>query len=182
MFKGLIFIIGSLLSCLLHGNGIPSFYQVDLIVFTHQDAGSLPGNLTTITPDTSHGIPLLPETSPALSPYHLRPSSTSQLKQQYWALNQKPQYHVLLHYTWVQPFNNQRAIILPKISRNGWQVEGTLRIRRSNYYLLDTDLLFSTPDSKASFTFNQKQRISGGKVYYLDHPQAGMLIKVHQLG
>jgi hypothetical protein len=54
--------------------------------------------------------------------------------------------------------------------------------QQSNYYLLDTALLFSAPERiNAAFMFTQKQRLKPGVVYYLDHPQAGMLIKVHTI-
>ncbi|CEK09881.1 CsiV family protein [Legionella hackeliae] len=169
-----------LFSCLAQGKNA-SLYQVDLIVFTHQNASSLLSDFNETTPRSLHGIPLRTEINSAITPYHLMPASTSKLRQEYWALNRKPQYHVLLHYSWLQPFNSQQAIVLPKLSRDGWNVEGTIRVRRSNYYLLDTNLLFSTA-SNAAFVFSQKQRLKGGDIYYLDHPQAGILIKVHQLG
>ncbi|MDA9272003.1 peptidoglycan binding protein CsiV, partial [bacterium] len=35
--------------------------------------------------------------------------------------------------------------------------------------------------TQTAFNFSQKQRLKPGTVYYLDHPQAGMLIKVHAL-
>ncbi|KTC87220.1 CsiV family protein [Legionella brunensis] len=179
MLKILMFSVMTLFSCLVQGKST-SLYQVDLIVFTHQNASSLLEDFKGSVPNTLHGIPLRTEMKHS-SPYHLLPSSSSKLRQEYWALNRKPQYHVLLHYSWLQPFNNQQAIILPKIGKDGWQVEGTIRVRRSNYYLLDTNLLFSTA-SNASFVFAQTQRLKGGNIYYLDHPQAGVLIKVHQLG
>ena len=57
-----------------------------------------------------------------------------------------------------------------------------MRVRRSNYYLLDTDLVFSTPGQNPStFSFSQKQRLKPGTVNYQDHPQAGEIIKVHQV-
>lgn len=174
-----------IVSCLTQAKNTSPFYQVDLIIFTHQNASSLPTELSlgnAVLPNTMNAIPLRMDVNPAKTPYHLLPSSSSQLRQEYWALHRKPQYRVLLHYTWLQPLNNQRSIILPKTSHEGWQVEGTVRIRRSNYYLLDSELLFSALNNQASFVFSQKQRLKGGEINYLDHPLAGMLIKVHQLG
>ena len=119
-----------------------SLYQVDVIVFTHQDAAlSNDGSSLTI-PNTQHAIPLDTSSSEAMTPYHLMPASYSRLRNEYWALNHKSNYQVLFHYTWLQPSNNQRPIVLPASHRNGWNVEGTLRVRQSNYYLLDTNLLF----------------------------------------
>ena len=158
-------------------------YQVDMIVFTHQSSQNNPNIITPLLPpDTQHAIPLQNTASSAITPYHTLPASSSELSREYWALNNKTNYQVLAHYTWLQPANNQRSVALSAVNRNGWGVEGTLRVRRSNYYLLDTELLFSKPgNNQTAFLFSQKQRLKPGTVYYLDHPQAGMLIKVHQI-
>lgn len=176
-----------LLSSLSQASQQSALYQVDMIVFTHQPSSQHEANIVTplMAPDTQHAIPLQNTVNGALTPYHTLPASSSQLSSEYWALNRKTNYQVLAHYTWLQPANNQRAVALSSLNRNGWNIEGTLRIRRSNYYLLDTELLFSAPgvekNSQTAFLFSQKQRLKPGTVYYLDHPQAGMLIKVHQI-
>lgn len=184
MFKPLLLILLSLIANLAQAKEASPFYQIDLIIFTHQQSPTLPAELSlnsTISTNTKARI-LHTGISKELTPYHLLPFSFSHLKEEYWALHRKPQYRVLLHYTWLQPLNNQTAITIPTINRNDWQLEGKLRIRRSNYYMLDSELLFSPPNnSQAPFVFAQKQRLKGGDIYYFDHPQAGMLIKVHQL-
>lgn len=160
------------------------FYQIDMIVFTHQQTSVQQSeNISTplLMPNAQQAITLQSTQSNPIAPYHLLPSSSSQLSREYGALNRKPDYHVLFHYTWLQPSNNQRAIVLPSIQRNGWEIGGTLRVRQSNYYLLDTDLYFTAANNKTAFLFSQKQRLKPGTTYYLDHPQAGMLIKVHQI-
>ena len=172
-------------SCLAMANQ-HSLYQIDMIVFTHQQTSALQAENTVaplLAPDTQNAIPLQTSISNAITPYHILPTSSSQLSQEYWALNRKADYQVLAHYTWLQPSNNQRAIALHSINHNGWNIEGTLRVRQSNYYLFDTDLLFSTPNNntQTAFVFSQKQRLKPGTTYYLDHPQAGMLIKVHKI-
>jgi hypothetical protein len=97
-------------------------------------------------------------------------------------LSHKSRYQVLGHYSWRQPANNRSTVALPELIHNGWIVQGTLRVRQSNYYLLDTDLhLAPSNNPQSSFTIAQKQRLKGSEVYYLDHPQVGMLIKVHKL-
>ncbi len=172
-----------LLSSLSQASPSPQLYQIDLIVFTHPSSASQqtePARMPLLPPNAQRAIPLQNTAADTRSPYHLRPNSTSQLNQEYWALTHKTDYQVLAHYTWLQPSNNQRPIAIPAIHRNGWNIEGTLRVRQSNYYLLDTELLFSTANTRQSgFLFSQKQRLKPGTVYYLDHPQAGMLIKVH---
>ncbi len=160
-------------------------YQVDMIVFTHLQASMTSADndeAPLLMPAVNHAIPLQANTGNKQTPYHILPSSASHLRSEYWALNRKPQYQILFHYTWLQPRNNQRPVALSQMNTGGWNVEGTLRIRQSNYYLLDTKLLFSAPHStQTAFVFAQKHRLKPGVVYYLDHPQAGMLIKVHQI-
>ena len=172
-----------LLSCLSEANQPSKLYQIDMIVFTHQDSlpqQAEPSSPPLLPPAPQHAIPIQDAISGSQAPYHMLASSASQLTQEYWALVHKSDYQVLAHYTWLQPSNNQQAVVIPAIHRNGWTIEGTLRMRQSNYYLLDTELLFSTPNStQTAFLFSQKQRLKSGAVYYLDHPRAGMLIKVH---
>ncbi|GGI79333.1 hypothetical protein GCM10007966_04840 [Legionella impletisoli] len=157
-------------------------YQVDLIVFTHNARDAVSEELPTpIMLEPQHAISLQAfDGSPA--PYHLLPSTSSGLRKELWALNHKGTYQVLGHYSWLQPANNQKPIVLPRIDQSGWNVEGTLRIRHSNYFLVDSELLFSAPRTRStSFVLSQKHRLQEDKVYYLDHPQAGMLIKIHKI-
>lgn len=161
-----------------------SFYQVDMIVFTHQttaprEEASAPLLASTYKQDA---IALLPTASATMTPYHTLPTSSSSLRNEYFALHRNKAYDVVGHYTWLQPGNSQQPILLPQMVGANWNVEGTLRIRQSNYYLLDTDLLFSAfGQKKPAFAFTQKQRLKAGVVYYLDHPEAGMLIKIHKV-
>ncbi len=160
-------------------------YQIDMVVFTHlknTPLSTLNAPMPLMAPETKKAIPFDSTPSSAITPYHALPVSSSLLRDEYRTLIRKTQYQILFHYTWLQPANNQRAIALSEMDAGGWNVEGTLRVRRSNYYLFDTKLLFSAPNSKqASFVFSQKQRLKPGVTYYLDHPQAGMLIKIHQI-
>ncbi len=116
------------------------------------------------------------------TPFHRLPTTLSSLKNEYSRLNHQSQYHILCHYSWLQPQNNQKSVSFPVSHYKGWNLEGSVRIRKSNYYLLDTDLNFSNRfEPASSFVFVQKKRLKDDVVYYLDHPQAGMLIKVHQV-
>lgn len=185
MLRVLTYFFLCLFSCLVSAKKNPPLFQVDMIVFTHLKASTAPvehEKALRLPPNMSHAVPLQNTVSKTMTPYHLLPSSSSQLRDEYWALNHKPQYQILFHYTWLQPGNNKQALALSQTNTAGWNVEGTLQIQQSNYYLLDTELLFSAPESNQSaFMFSKKQRLKPGVVYYFDHPQAGMLIKVHPI-
>lgn len=163
-------------------NPQPTLYQIDMIVFAEPSASIVSDMaLSLLTPNTQHAIPLQNTASSALTPYHTLPTSSSQLNNEYWTLNHKTNYQIIAHHSWLQPANNQKAVAL-SANHNGWNMEGTVRIRRSNYYLLDTQLLLSTTGNHSTaFMFSQTQKLKPGVVYYLDHSHAGMLIKVHQI-
>ena len=161
-------------------------YQIDMIVFTHPSSNFDKSNINELElppPDLTHAITLSEKISDTMTPYHPLPLRISALRDEFYALNHKPQFQVLFQRSWLQPANNQQPIALAQTNASGWDILGTLRVRRSNYYLLDTELRFIAPNSPRSpFVFAQKQRLKPGVVYYLDHPEAGMLIKIHQVG
>ena len=171
----------SILSSVLGYAKPESFYQIDLIVFTHPSQQSKhnvspPSNLK-----NSKKISLKSNAKDK-GPYQILPSSSSELRNEFWVLNRKPQYRVLLNYSWKQLINNQNAVILPEIDKNGWHVDGSLRIQKDQYYLFDAELNFMPNNSSYSpFTLTQSQRLKDGVTYYLDHPQVGLLIKIHNL-
>lgn len=171
-----------LITSMVFANSVDKFYQIDVIVFaqnnTHKSISEHELSPLIIT-ETPKAIPLQ-AFSGEDKPYELLPTSMSKLQSELWALNNKGPYKVLAHYTWMQPESNRQPVMLPKINKDGWDLEGTMRIRHGHYFQLDTELLLSTPERQsAPFVFSQKHRLEQDKVYYLDHPEAGILIKIH---
>lgn len=171
--------------CLLNAciSSAASSYQIDLILFAHS-------HMTEKANETTRASVLIPVNKNAISlqnvaskgSYQLLKASQSTLSDEYYQLTHKKRYQVLAHYSWRQPAGNQSAVAIPAVTNKGWQMQGTLRVRQSNYYLFDSELQFAPPgESQAAFTVNQKQRLKPNVVYYLDHPQIGMIIKVHAL-
>lgn len=162
-----------------------SYYQVDLIVFAHQQNADkniqIPTN-SFLIPVSKNAIPLRSGKHAEAVTYSLLPSSQSSLRDEYYLLSRKSNFKVLGHYSWRQPSNNQSSVALPELIHDGWQMQGTVRVRQSNYYLFDTDIQLSPPSNpENSFTVSQKQRLKGNIIYFLDHPQIGLLVKVHKL-
>ncbi|MDP3268311.1 MAG: CsiV family protein [Legionella sp.] len=159
-------------------------YQIDLIVFAHKNNISMSHEDITapLLPVSKNAIPLLTNSGKSSKPYHLLPTSQSQLRDEYYQLSRKSGYQVLGHYSWLQNASSQSIVALPTTSRNGWQIQGTVQVRQSNYYLIDADLQCTTPaNNEFSINVKQKQRIKGNLVNYLDHPQIGILVKVHKI-
>ncbi len=179
MLRLFILTISILYSCFTLAK---SNYQVDLIIFSYPQSGDKSNNLTMnspLIPISNNAITLK---SDSTKPYGLLSPSKSGLRDQYYLLSRKSHYQVIGHYSWQQPNNNHSSVALPKVSQNGWQMQGTVRVRQSNYYLFDADLQLSPPNNpQSSFVVSQKQRLKGSLVYFLDHPQIGMLIKIHKL-
>ncbi|HDO7798781.1 TPA: hypothetical protein P5R21_001834 [Legionella pneumophila] len=162
-----------------------SSYQIDLILFAQPQNG-----VKSIKSDSP--VPLIPVSPNAIQlhsdnnkkhmPYTLLPRSQSKLSDQHYLLSRKSQFQILGHYSWRQPAKSDSLVALPKINYNGWQIQGTLKVRQSNYYLFDADLQCLSPgNQETSFTVSQKQRLKGSTIYYLDHPQLGMLVKIHKI-
>lgn len=177
-------LLGSLLfafSTMSMGASSSPYYQVDMIVFTHGSEFPSQANNDLIA-NTFGAVTLKTEQENGAAAYSILPASRSDLKQESNALQRQANYRVLFHYSWLQPLNNQQAVVLPKTIRDGWALDGTIRITRSNYYTLNANLLLAPfGDNSKAFNLVQKQRLKGGTIYYLDNPQAGMLIKIHQL-
>lgn len=160
-----------------------STYQVDLIVFAHPlSATKLPETNTPLLPLDSNVISLKSSTLKTDKTYTLLPPSQSGLHDEYYLLTRKSQFKVLGQYSWRQSSQQQKTVALPRVNSKGWLFQGTLHVQQGNYYLFNADLQFSPPsDPQGAFNVSQNQRIEGEKVYYLDHPYIGMVVKIHRI-
>ncbi|MCE0723386.1 MULTISPECIES: CsiV family protein [Legionella] len=180
MERLIIITLSILYSCLTIAK---SSYQVDLIIFAHPNQNPQMAVDAPLIPMGANAIPLKVDTEKSGKPYRLLSSSSSSLRDEYYLLSRKSHYQVLGHYSWRQPANNQSSVALPVVDHNGWQIQGTLNVKQSNYYSFDAELQISPPNNpQSSFTVSQKQRLKDDIVYYLDNAQIGMLVKIHKLG
>jgi hypothetical protein len=176
----LITLIGVLYSCFALAK---STYQVDLIVFIQQP---LQNNELLIDspflPINGEAIHLKKNSGKIPKPYCLLPNSYSNLQDQYYQLNRKLQKPVLGYYSWRQPENNQSTVVLPRTEHQGWQLQGTLSIKKSNYYNFDAKLQVAPPSHpNSSFSVVQKHRLKEHIIYYLDNDNIGMVVKIHKI-
>lgn len=89
---------------------------------------------------------------------------------------------MLGHYSWTQPENNKSSVAVSLTKYKGWELQGKLNIKQSNYYSFTAEFQASPPSNPlSSFTVSQKHRLKENVVYYLDNPQMGMLVKIHKL-
>ncbi len=180
MERLIIITISILYSCLTLAK---SSYQIDLIIFAHPNQNTGLAVDAPLIPMNAHAISLKADTDKSGKPYRLLSPSSSSLRDEYYLLSRKSHYQVLGHYSWRQPANNQSSVALPLAEHNGWQMQGTLNVKQSNYYSFDAEFQISpSSNPQSSFTVSQKQRLKGDVIYYLDNAQIGMLVKIHKLG
>ena len=159
-----------------------SIYQIDMIVWVNEPQNTpILSSLPILTNDTNNMVELKDKTGTNHSLYRQLPRSSSSLQRQYWTLRHKPNYNIVAYYSWLQSTNNQRTVKLPNTYAQGWELEGNVRVRASNYYLFNTELLFKKSNkANTAFIVKQSVRLKPNTTYYLDNPSAGILIKVHK--
>jgi hypothetical protein len=156
-------------------------YQVDLILFAQRANSNTPPTFTSPMTLTPHAMSLKAAVKGHADNYQLLSQNLSSLRSEYYALHKKPQYEILGQYSWKQPTNSRNSVALPPINIHGWHLDGTVSIKKTNYFILKAELSASPPSNPQSyFRVTQNQRLKENTVYYLDHAQIGMLIKVHQ--
>jgi hypothetical protein len=179
MLRLFILTLSMLSSCIAQAN---STYQIDLILFSYPHAADKSNNFVMNSPLIPISKSAIPLKTDAAHSYGLLPPSQSGLHDEYYLLSRKSQFKVLANYSWKQPVKNLSSIALPNTELNGWLIQGTVKVLKGTFYQLDAELQLSPPDDpEASFVVSQKQRLKENTVYFLDHPQIGMLVKIHQL-
>lgn len=171
--------------CFISSSAIAqSFYQVDIIGFQHHaledtEEQFTPVNLI-INNQKAIALNYANSTEEGLA-YKMRPLQYSALKRESYILKQKPAYQILFHYSWLQPERNARTVKIPATKIAGLTIEGSFRIRKPSYYLFDSQLYLKSEGQKSAFLIQQKQRMKEDSLYYLDHPQMGLLVKIHSI-
>ena len=159
------------------------YYQIDLILFLHQPSPKQDANeiMPPVLPlSMQHPVKLDKHRESTSLPYKLLPVTASALRNEYRAINRQPQYQVLFFGSWLQTQNSQKGVSFASVLSHDWQAEGVFKIQKRQYFDLDAQLLFKSPDNQhSSFVLTRHQRLKNNDLYYLDHPQGGMLIKIH---
>jgi hypothetical protein len=161
-------------------------YQIDLILFAHPLSGTVSkaveGHPQTMPLSSDKTRPLIAMTPKSTKDYQLLSASLFYLRDQYYLINRTHKYTMLGHFSWRQPSKNIETISLPFINQQGWRIQGTIRLKKLNYYQFNADLKVSPPSNpQASLSLIQNQRLKQGLVYYLDNPQIGMVVSIHQI-
>lgn len=158
-------------------------YQIDMILFAHPlTAEQLLDLNTPLIPISSTAVTLKNSPIKTDKVYTLLPPSQSSLRDEYYLLSRKSHFKVLGQYSWRQTSTQQEQVALPRSTNKGWLMQGMLEVKQGNYYSFNADLQFSPPSKPdAAVIVSQKQRIEGGKRYYLDNPYVGIVVKIHQI-
>ncbi len=186
-----------------------SWYQVEMIVFTHKGA-SLNSEHWPDDPGRPNGrgaIPLRhasggtgPSAPKGGAAYTLLDDTAFQLNDEYAKLRRSGRYEPVLHLAWKQPATRRsktRPVALTSRRSAGRppRIEGVIRISKQRYLHADVDLILTRPVAPGqapaadggfgpayrSYRMHAKKRMRSGKLYYLDHPLMGVLIKITPL-
>lgn len=191
--KLFIFILIIVLSRAVLGKN-NSTVQIDLIVFAHHyhklapqlfannDQKNITSGYNTIvsTSNNWQGIKLHQYSQGDTIHKHNLLVDASRLQSNYLKLKHAAQFRVLLHYSWLQPIDNQQAVILPTVVQNDWKLESLIKVRKMNYYFVEINLLFSSFNNQTTLPLIFSQRVKSEHIYYLDHPYLGILITIAQ--
>jgi hypothetical protein len=170
-------LVGSLLAPLALGADKTPWYQVELIVFARPNAPA-----TEVWPDQKpvvDGRDLVPWRGYAGAdtvPFQRLPAASLKLGWEYTQLQKemKP----LLHIGWVQPgFTRTESVPVHIRSdeNNSGILDGTVRLVRSRYLHLDTDLTFQRAGDANLFAITESRRIQSRQIHYLDNPMFGVI-------
>jgi len=161
-----------------------SEYQIDVILFQHpgvtDDSNETPLS-SALPPNKKNTIPLLMKEACTTQLYCLQKLKNSTLAQSWYALSRNQDYHLLGHYSWRQPSNNTKAVWLPERVVDGIKIVGSLKIRNGNYYYFTSALYLYSSNNTSPLILQQHTRLKDNQTIYLDHPNVGMLVRIHKI-
>lgn len=174
-----------LLPTIIEATEVNAAYQVDLIIFTqsHPTLTSTEHNLLPLElPSPNQSTITLKPQDNSSDFYRLLPRRASYLLTADKRLRQQQNYRIIAHYSWRQPLAHPQTIKLPDTEQDQWRVSGTLTIGYNSYYRMNGLLSFYAPGAETpSFAWPIKKRLKKSLIYYIDHPQAGLLVDIHPL-
>ncbi len=205
-FKLLVLFFISFCSFELHAAELDAdepgeLYQVEVIAFTHD--ASLSGGEEEHAQhyadelDTAKAS-LLKANAQSNDLYALLPKWRLRLRKEAHTLLNKPQFHVLFHYAWLQKEGKAKSLHLynqwPQqlndlyglsyYDKSGaYPIDGTLRISKGLYYYLNSNFLIR-PEAESPekvYLLKQKRRLKANEIHYIDHPKLGMLVMIHPI-
>ncbi len=207
-------------------------YKVEVILFKKLDPASIPSediqsHQSLQLPDTLIELAAYDDDSIDI-PFRLLEKNQVDMNKEAYALSRRKNYRVMLHIAWLQPMNEKRYSKpvhiyagplynpseqqtknniheLPNSMDNPlglWEINGTIRVNRSNHFVINSQLTFSLPyDEKQNFAFfnntaqhpnpvreikryylSQSQNLRLKELHYFDHPLFGMLAKITPAG
>jgi len=172
-----------ILSPVLYAESPSEHYQIDLILFQQAGIGDDTNEsplVPPIPPSKTGNIPLRSQTECSSRDYCLLPFKASALQQSWYALSRNNDYRLLSRYSWMQPDNNQRAVLLPERVEDDVKIEGTVQVRKGNYYYFNSEISLYSFNNSVPVVLKQHVRLKEDQTVYLDHPHVGILLRIHK--
>jgi len=158
-------------------------YQVDVILFQNMRP-SMDANEKSLSPilkpDMPRQVGLSNEASCQDTPYCLLPASKSQLRQSLHALKRNPDYQVIAQYSWLQKKSSNSWVQLPEERNELLSLSGAIKINKGAYYYVNSYIRVWGTNPAEALILNPHARFKAEQRVYLDHPQIGILVFVHE--
>ncbi len=174
----------------------PDEYQVEIIVFKHQDQS----RNTAEVPAAERGPVLLPEETSgprrpqpdfvllpprSVAPAQALPDGALQLNRVLKRLQQLDAYQPIAHFGWQQAatarVDAENYWLEAKIPANTG-LTGFLKVYKERFLHLAVDLQFLPPDgSAAAVSISESRRLRDEELQYFDNPRFGVIASVRRL-
>ncbi len=176
-----------------------NWYRVELLLFEHLDSntGGEVWDTNRELPDLERSIELIdavPGDEEGLIAFQKLASSQKQLSGVFTALKVSRQYRPILHTAWQQPGmrgRNARRVRITAGDEFQTKVDGSVRIRSSQYLHVDVDLVYfinafadldANTETMSQFTrLIETRKIKLNEMHYFDHPLFGVVLRVGRL-
>lgn len=189
-----IFLLCILFLPIIAAKASSNLYQINLIVFTQI-------NDSTMNSENWPNTLKQPYLKNAIAPEF---NQNLGLQTEADKLKQHDDYKIILHTSWKQNITSKRyakwihiyggqtydtkgQVIQPDDNRipSYWELNGKIKISKSNFFDVYTDLYLTLPTSNSdnliplqTFIMQQHRRTKLNQLNYLDHPLFGVLIKI----
>lgn len=175
-----------------------NWYTVEVIAFTRDKSSQLQEQWISYSPQALMELPALPADDQAqINLTRIEPVSENewQLSPHAYSLSRSQQIKIQSHQAWRQPGFSRDDAPWVDLQSDAQEMTGKVRISLSRYLHADIDITFPNPDwtpyyagsteaagphLQKNIIFKTSRRLKRNELHYLDHPLAGVIIKIER--
>lgn len=190
LMKWLILLIAGLhTTTSLAQEQVENWYTVEVISFSRAQSDSVGENWLSKVDET--GL-VMPQVSPASLELPKVPSAEWQLARHAYSIGRSPGIKIRSHQAWRQPGLPRAQAPWVALDTGGPGLGGSIRISLSRFLHAEVDIRVINPDANNSLasldgltqptlvSFRESRRMRLEEIHYLDHPLAGVLVRIER--